>query len=346
MRAATIIMAVAVVLMLATPLGCGSPANGSNSTSSAGSSGTGASGTGRGSSTGMSNAGATTGGSGTGGGSGTTGGGIAGLGKSCTYDAITGADTCTGFGLECTSLISWVFCEGLDYPCPPDASILGGPGTCALPQEIGPCEQSIGCQDGGPTSSGESDDFICAGDKTDGYACFYQCSESSDCANITETCQTLGGSKVCTYNYCDTQGGPYFNACDDLGSGDGECLSWGGLTSTGDAAAAVCYQNGAVVDGAACQTYRTGGSGDSQCVFGEFCVPSPSNQTVGICLPLADAPGLHTMHPCADASNLVWVDVLGANFGVCVPPCPDDGGACPENLTCRSIPGVGKGCVP
>jgi hypothetical protein len=60
---------------------------------------------------------------------------------------------------------------------------------------------------------------------------------------------------------------------------------------------------------------------------------------------LTDQPGVAVTHPCTDPTSEVWEDIIGADFAVCVPPCPDDGGACPANLTCRSIPG-GKGCVP
>ncbi len=325
MRTETIAKAVALAVLSAVPLGCG--ASGSSGASTAAASSTGGA-------PGTSTGGTTGGGSSTGG---STGAPLTGLGDSCTYNVSSGDDTCAKFGLECTSLISWVFCEGLDYPCPPTASNRGGAGTCALPQEIGPCDQAIGCQDAGPSPDGESDDFVCAGDTKDGYACFYQCTQSSDCANITETCQTIGGSHVCSYNYCEPM--TAYTHCDDLGSGDGECLSWGG------GAAAVCYQNGTVADGAACKTYRENGSGDSQCVFGDFCVPTPSDQTVGVCMPVAAASG--SSHACPSTSDTVWVDVLGADFGVCVPACPSDGGACPANLSCRSsIPGVGEGCVP
>jgi hypothetical protein len=129
MRTETIVKAVTLVLMFSIPLGCGSSASGSSSTSAAGSTGAGAGSIGGGTSTGTVAAATGTGGvastgAATSGGSG-TGGGLAGLGDSCTYKVSTGVDTCTQFGLECTSTISWVFCEGLDYPCPPDASNCG-----------------------------------------------------------------------------------------------------------------------------------------------------------------------------------------------------------------------------
>jgi hypothetical protein len=217
-----------------------------------------------------------------------------------------------------------------------------------LPEEIAPCEAAIGCQDGGLLASGESNDFVCVTGLSSGDVCLYSCAQSTDCANISESCQTLSGTKACFYNYCDNSlVGPFFNTCDASGSGDGECLAYG-ATATSGPFGAVCYQNGTVAQGDVCQTYRTGGSNDQQCVFGQFCVPRPADQTVGVCMQLSDTGqfgGSHT-HPCTDPSNLVWQDVIGADFGVCVPPCPDDGGACPANLTCRSISGVGKGCVP
>jgi len=342
MRTEAIVKAVALVLMSAVPLGCGS--SGSGGTSSAASTGAAASSTGGASGTGT--GGTSSGGSSTGS---STGGALAGLGDSCTYNVNSGVDTCASFGLECTSLVSWVYCEGLDYPCPPTASNRGGAGTCALPEEIAPCKTSVGCQDAGPSSDGESDDFVCVygGSSQVGDICLYSCSQSTDCANISENCESLSGTNICTYNYCDNSlVGPFFNTCDASGSGDGECLAYG-ATATSGPFGAVCYQNGSVAQGDICQTYRTSGSNDQQCVFGQFCVPTPADQTVGVCMQLTDTDqfGGTPSHPCTDTSNLVWQDIIGADFAVCVPPCPDDGGACPANLTCRSIPG-GKACVP
>ena len=51
--------------------------------------------------------------------------------------------------------------------------------------------------------------------------------------------------------------------------------------------------------------------GESQCVFGDFCVPSPSDQTVGVCMQLTEASSQNKKnHPCTDAADLVWVDVI------------------------------------
>ena len=357
MRTQTIMKAMALVPMLAVQLGCGS--SGTSGTTTAGANGTSTgtvTGTNTGGTTGTTSGGAT--GTTTGGTTGTTTGGAAtsgsttgssipGLGDACTFDVSTAADTCTTFGLECTSTVSWVFCEGLDYPCPPTASNAGGAGTCVLPEEIGPCAPSVGCQDGGTLTTGESDDFVCATGFSSGDICLYACSASTDCANISESCQTVGSDDICFYNYCDTndQGqlvGPYFNACDASGTGDGECLSYGGVPPFG----AVCYQNGSVAQGEVCNTYRTQGSNASQCVFGQFCVPQANNPNVGVCMQLTDEPGVPITHPCSDPSNLVWEDIIGADFAVCVPTC-GDGGSCPANLSCQTIAEVGsKGCVP
>ncbi len=365
MRAETVVKAVALVLMFAIPGGCGSSGTaisgssaastgggaGSSVTSSGSGSGSGAAAGSTGTSTGAAATGTSTGGGGTVGGAASTGGGLRGLGDKCTYNVNTGADTCTQFDLECTSTVSWVYCEGLDYPCPPDASNRGGAGTCVLPEEIAPCDSSAGCQDAGPSGNGESDDFVCAAGFPGGDICLYSCSQSTDCANISESCQNVGGTNICFYNYCDVNGegqlvGPYFDACDASGSGDGECLAYGATATTGPFGA-VCYQNGTVAQGEVCQTYRTGGSNAQQCVFGDFCVPTPADQTVGVCMQLTDTGqfgGSHS-HPCADTTNLVWQDIIGADFAVCVPACPNDGGACPANLTCRSIPGEGVRAV-
>jgi hypothetical protein len=216
-----------------------------------------------------------------------------------------------------------------------------------LPEEIAPCSPSVGCQDGGPLTTGESDNFVCATGFNTGDICLYSCGASTDCANISESCQQVGSDSICFYNYCDVndQGqlvGPYFNTCDATGTGDGECLSYGGVPPFG----AVCYQNGSVAQGDVCNTYRTQGSNSSQCVFGQFCVPQADNQNLGVCMQLTDEPGVPITHPCSDPSNLVWEDVIGADFAVCVPTC-GDGDTCPANLACQTTAGLGtKGCVP
>jgi len=340
MRTEALMRAVALVPMLALPIACGSSSPGGTSGGSdattGGPSGTSTT-TGGGGKTGASSTGGATS-------SGTATGGIPGLGASCTFNVNTGADTCTQYGLECTSTISWVFCEGLDYPCPPTASNQGGAGTCALPEEIGACMPSVGCQDAGsPTKNGESDQFSCLDDQ--GYvSCLYTCADSNACANITENCQSVKGQGACVYNYCNvnSHGGfdaPFFNACDAAGTGDGQCLSWGGMPAAG----AVCYQVGTIPKGEVCHTYRTGGADDQLCAFGYFCVPTPADQTVGVCMELTD--GTFGQKPCTDSSDRTLYDVIGANFGVCSPLC-SDGGTCPPNLSCQDIAGSGKSCVP
>ena len=129
------------------------------------------------------------GGSGTSGGGsssgGSTGGGIPGLGDKCTYnpEATIDPDTCAQYGLECTSTVSWVFCEGLDYPCPPTASYRGwSSGTCVLPpgdRSLPAVHRLSGRR--ATQRGGESNELVCAGDAKDGSRLrFYQCSQSSD----------------------------------------------------------------------------------------------------------------------------------------------------------------------
>jgi hypothetical protein len=256
---------------------------------------------------------------------------------SCNFSPSTFADDCLADFLECTTAISWVQCEGLDYPCPPGDSNAGGGGTCALPQEIYPCDPTIGCQDGGSTN------LVCTAGfpTTTGTAtlCAYPCSHSSDCANISESCQHVGTSHVCSYNYCDynssgTFVGPFWDACNAAGSNDGQCLSYSGGSG------AVCYQNGTAAAGEACSMYRTGSS--PACVFGQFCTPSAADYNTGVCLQLTDIPD--GGHPCNPSTYVAVQTVIGADFSVCAKPCQGNGD-CASNLTCQTITGA-KVCLP
>jgi hypothetical protein len=153
------------------------------------------------------------------------------------------------------------------------------------------------------------------------------------CVNIT------AGVDRCFFDYCDfevdarviTFQGPFFNVCNAAGSNDGQCLSSGGGTF------AVCYQTGTVPGGLPCDYLRT--DGDTECVFGEICVPGVT--TSGQCLLIGDQPD--GGHPCPAGQS--YLRFLGDyDWAVCVQGC-DGGAPCGPNQACRPV-GPGNYCLP
>src|SRR5580698_2037071 len=123
--------------------GSGSSTSGPTGTAAAGTTGSSAGTSSGGTSSGPGTTGSSTGGTSTGaasstgsstgtssGGNGTTTGSYIGL--PCTFNTMTGADSCQPYGYKCSA----------EY----DTT---DPGTCGLPQELVQCSQDVGCQDGG-----------------------------------------------------------------------------------------------------------------------------------------------------------------------------------------------------
>ncbi len=160
----------------------------------------------KGSSTGSSTGGSSTGGRGT-----TTGSYI---GLPCTFDSVTGVDSCEPYGYECSTEY-----DTMD------------PGTCVLPQELAECQPDVGCQPGGSPALVCAAGFINSGNNID--LCAYPCKTTQDCASVREICIPPFGDAgpICFYDRCDSnpQTGkltpPFFNRCTvDDGGDTGQCL--------------------------------------------------------------------------------------------------------------------------
>lgn len=250
-------------------------------------------------------------------------------GASCSFDPNTGTDSCVDGGYECSAEFT-----------------NSASGTCVLPEVNGICLAAVGCQSGGPTP------LVCAAgfeDPTTGAMvseCVEPCTSSAGCAAPSNACVQVGASGICTSNLCDVDGGvtsapsfsgPFFNACNAAGTGDGQCLPFG----TGSELFAECYQTGSAAAGAACSLDR--GGSNPPCVAGQICMPSYSDAGPngnGLCMQITDG-GAN----CTPSTYIGFQIVGNADWSICAQPCSQSSPR-PSGYGCATTGGGMDVCIP
>ena len=126
--------------------------------------------------------------------------------------------------------------------------------------------------------------------------CLQSCSATSDCADPTTICDTGSGDAAlnhCVQNLCGpglpsgSQGpvwagsGTFSGPCNAAGTNDGTC--WGPVDQISSFQVGLCFANGTVPAGGACDATASYGQPDKLC-NGGICLPSSATSTTGTCV--------------------------------------------------------------
>jgi hypothetical protein len=215
-----------------------------------------------------------------------------------------------------------------------------GMGTCGPPEELDPCDPTVGCA---------TSDLNCFSLTSTISFCLRSCSVLGDCPMLNTSCQNLEGLSICFYNACGpgwpmvlpVSGASYYAPCNVVGTGDGYCIPAESPLGT----VGVCLQGGSL-DGGPCNATRI--DGGAYCGVGAICAAIPDGGPSG-CNPICMATqnGAVDGGPTCDAGGSVCANVYNAafDFGQCLYTC-NGPGTCLGDAVCARLSSSESVCFP
>lgn len=255
---------------------------------------------------------------------GSSSGSLGGLGSACTVPTGSAKDICAALGYACT-------------PSSPSSTT----GTCQVPGVNQYCQLAVGC------TAGNS--CVQVSQSPVAYACFQDCTTTTDCTIISSSCQKDGTLSICNGNTCGpnlpagsppASGPSYYAPCNAAATGDGMCLPYdeNGVTI------GLCFAAGpaSTTMPPSCELDRV--DGGTLCPLGTFCLPDPDTGH-SACLPLCDFTGPDDAGPACAAGSYCLGIPGGPEFGFCLTGCSASSSTCAANESCAQVPGLDAGTV-
>ena len=180
------------------------------------------------------------------------------------------------------------------------------------------------------------------------YACFQNCTTTTDCAIISSSCQEAGSQSICNGNTCGpslptgfpTSGPSFYAPCNAAATGDGLCLPY---DESGIGTIGLCFAAEPADAGlpTSCTLDRSDGGG--LCPLGTFCLPDPDTGN-SACLPVCGFTGPDDAGPTCAAGAYCLGIPGGPEFGFCLTGCTS-ASTCAANESCSQVPGLDAGTV-